>query len=208
MPSVTSIPLPLLLVLLLVLTAAPSAAVQSFYPNHNLWSKTPRWKCIRLPNLTCRVRATAGNRVVGTVTFSSIFQTFNKSRDRCSVLIEARVFRLRPGAHGFHIHVFGDVRAVDGTSAGGHFTRPDGTDIEHGSPDSPTRHWGDLGNLMADGRGIARYSRIDKVVSLAGVLGRGIVIHEAEDMGADEQPTGAAGSRQASCVIGFANPDL
>lgn len=48
------------------------------------------------------------------------------------VHITGKVTNLSPGEHGFHIHEFGDLRASDGTSAGGHYS-PEGH--EHGGSD-------------------------------------------------------------------------
>ena len=61
----------------------------------------------------CRIRATKGNKVNGTLTF------VQKGHD---VRIQGRVNNLMPNAkHAIHIHEFGDARAPDGTSAGGHY---------------------------------------------------------------------------------------
>lgn len=67
---------------------------------------------------------------------------------------------------------------------------------------------GDLGNLQSDDSGVAMYDRLDDVLSMDGILGRGVTIHALSDKGPDFQPTGDAGSRVATCVIGYANPDL
>lgn len=120
----------------------------------------------------------------------------------------AQIRGLTEGTHGFHIHTYGDVRSNDGTSAGGHLTNPHGADIAHGLPQDTVRHWGDLGNVVVGRDGRASFSQLDRVIRLAGVLGRSFVVHELTDRGVDEQPTGGAGARQASCVIGFANPEL
>lgn len=69
------------------------------------------------------------------------------------------------------------------------------------------RHWGDFGNLHADKSGNARYDRVDSVITLRGIVGRGITVHAENDKGASAQPSGGAGARIAFCVIGFANPD-
>lgn len=61
--------------------------------------------------------------------------------------MNAQLHGVRPGIHGFHIHTCGDVRADDVTSAGGHFTNPEGDEIKHGLPNDFLRHWGDMGNI-------------------------------------------------------------
>ena len=119
--------------------------------------------------------------------------------------VVADIQGLTPGAHGFHIHQYGDCTAPDGTSAGGHFNPGN---QPHGAPEDMARHVGDLGNLVADSAGNAHYERVDTVLTFTGpnnILGRGIIIHA----GADDlktQPTGAAGGRVACGVIGVANP--
>ena len=65
---------------------------------------------------------------------------------------------------------------------------------------------GDLGNLTADDSGKASHDQLDKVISLNGpnsIIGRAIILHSGED-DLTSQPTGAAGSRVASGVIGIA----
>lgn len=119
------------------------------------------------------------------------------------VLIEAEVTGLTPGEHGFHIHEFGDCSALDATSAGGHFN-PFGE--KHGAPDSLHRHVGDLGNLIADENGIAKYQRLDTLITLSGpnsIIGRAVIVHENPDDFVS-QPTGNAGGRVACGVIGIA----
>lgn len=162
-----------------------------------------RKACRAQAKLICVLRPTKGNKVSGTVKFSPIFK-----KGKCLVQITASVRGLTPGQHGFHIHSFGDLSNTDGTSAGGHFTNPELTDVDHGFNDSPVRHWGDFGNLNANKSGKASFSLTDSLITLEGIVGRGMVVHELADMGPDFQPTGGAGSRQASCVIGFANPTL
>jgi superoxide dismutase, Cu-Zn family len=119
--------------------------------------------------------------------------------------VVADIQGLTPGAHGFHIHQYGDCTAPDGTSAGGHFNPGD---QPHGAPESMARHVGDLGNLVADSAGIAHYERVDTMLTFTGpnnILGRGIIIHAGTD-DLKTQPTGAAGGRVACGVIGVANP--
>lgn len=139
------------------------------------------------------LKPTEGNSVAGTV-------TFEEGADG-SVHITGKVSGLTPGKHGFHIHAVGDCSAADGSSAGGHFN-PDGTD--HGAPDSPTHHVGDLGNLEADEQGNAEYHANYNFLTLKdgphSVIGKAVIVHSGED-DLVTQPTGGAGSRLACGVI-------
>ena len=112
---------------------------------------------------------------------------------------------LEPGEHGYHIHLYGDCSAADGTSAGTHFN------LEGSSKNPPEdidRITGDLGNLDVGDDGTAEHDGMIEGASLTGakaIIGRGIIIHEkANDP--DQPPIGAAGSRQACGVIGIADP--
>lgn len=165
-------------------------------------------KCRSQPTLVCSLQPTAGNNATGTVLFTTTFSLRRPVGTRCRVSINADLNDLKPGKHGFHIHTYGDIRSTDGNSLGGHFTNPEGTDIAHGLPNDAIRHWGDFGSIFAAGDGSASYSRKDKVITLAGIVGRGMIVHESPDQGSSQQPTGASGARVASCVIGFANPGL
>ena len=118
-------------------------------------------------------------------------------------IIRGQIKGLKPGKHGIHIHEFGDLS--DGCdSAGGHYN-PDG--VDHG--DLMQGHVGDLGNIVADEQGIARFKIVARRVDLSGdrsVVGRAMVIHADEDdlgLGGDEESlkTGNAGERLACGVI-------
>jgi Cu-Zn family superoxide dismutase len=137
---------------------------------------------------------TEANSVSGTVTFT---------KAQNGIRIVADVSGLTPGAHGFHIHEFGDCTARDASSAGGHFN-PART--QHGPPDTQFSHAGDLGNLVADAAGKAHYERTDSMIVLEGpnsIIGRAVIVHEnADDF--RTQPTGNSGRRVACGVIGLA----
>lgn len=120
------------------------------------------------------------------------------------VRVTATFSNLAPGLHGFHIHEYGDCRTSDGASAGGHFNP---NNQIHGGPDSEQRHVGDLGNVQADEKGIARVDFSLKTLSLSGdegIIGRSVVLTEHQD-DFRTQPTGNAGARLACGVIGFAH---
>lgn len=160
--------------------------------------------CRRQPTLVCDFRPTAGNQANGRVIFRSTW-----IRRRCRVHITASFSGLTPNTRqGWHIHAYGDIGANDGSSTGGHFTSPRNSRRfrKHGSLGSRRRHWGDLGNLVVDVHGRARVNRIDHVIRMKGILGRGMIIHALVDQGPKAQPSGAAGKRVGQCVIGFANP--
>jgi len=115
-------------------------------------------------------------------------------------IIKGIVKGLTPGKHGFHIHEFGDL-SNGCESAGAHYN-PDG--VEHGSLEQG--HVGDLGNIIADQSGTARFQIKAERVELSDVVGRAVVIHADEDdlgKGGDEESlkTGNAGSRVGCGVI-------
>lgn len=142
---------------------------------------------------------TEGSDVTGTVTFTQTDE---------GVRVTAAVVNLEPETlHGFHIHQFGDCRAPDATSAGGHYNPEN---VEHGAPTDDIRHMGDLGNIPVDEEGVAEVDFLDTHLEMSGensIIGRGVIVHANED-DFITQPTGAAGPRLACGVIGVANPDI
>ncbi len=119
------------------------------------------------------------------------------------VKVVAQLEGLAPGKHGFHVHEFGDCSAPDFTSAGGHYNP---TQMSHGAPTDEARHSGDLGNIVADKKGMATLEWIDPIMQLSGpssIIGRAVIVHTKED-DLKTQPTGNAGAREACGVIGIA----
>lgn len=160
-------------------------------------------KCLEQAPLSCDLKPTAGNRVRGRVVLTPAY-----FQGRCRVRVRARIINLSPRQqHGWHIHTYGDLSLNDGTAQGGHFTSPRLDERPHGLPLDRKRHWGDLGNLKANAKGVARPNQIDLVIRLRGIIGRGIIVHADRDQGSSVQPTGGSGARLAQCVIGFANPE-
>lgn len=137
---------------------------------------------------------TAGNKTKGVIHFT---------QTGTLVKIEGKFEGLTPNAkHAIHIHEAGDISATDGTATGGHYN-PEGH--QHGLTHAPMRHAGDLGNLQADGKGMATLSLTVDNITVAGmknpIVGRGVIIHAKEDDGG--QPTGNAGGRISQGVIGI-----
>jgi Cu-Zn family superoxide dismutase len=141
------------------------------------------------------VTPTQGNQAKGTVWFE---------QRGARVMVMVDLHGLSPDSeHGFHVHELGDCSAPDASSAGGHFN-PD--DQPHGHYSVSSRHAGDLPNLKADSRGIAKVSfEVDGISVWPGsrsIIGRAIVVHG----GADDyrsQPAGNSGSRIGCGVIGL-----
>ena len=111
----------------------------------------------------------------------------------------------RGGTHAIHVHERGDCSAADGSSAGGHFNP--GTSA-HGRADTPVHHLGDMDNLSANARGVARVDLQLMGVTLGSgasndILGRALVVHAGpDDYGS--QPAGNSGARVGCGVIEIA----
>jgi Cu-Zn family superoxide dismutase len=123
----------------------------------------------------CRIRPTKDNKTFGQIRFV----------ERNGVLhVTGRVRNLTKGEHGFHVHEFGDLRAPDATSAGGHY-----------NPTNMEKHAGDLGVIIANEEGVAEVNIKTKELTVHSILGRSIIVH-AE----------AGGPRVGGGVIGIAGP--
>jgi len=138
------------------------------------------------------LRPTQGYRTSGFVRFETL-----DGRLR----VHSEVSGLAPGAHGYHVHVYGDCSAGDASSAGPHFDFL-------GSPAAAGRITGNLGELVAEASGRAEHESEVEHAGLLGprsILGRAVVVHER---GNDPQapPSGNAGAPVACGVIGVAKP--
>ena len=128
------------------------------------------------------------------------------------VIMSVDIKGLKPNSkHGFHVHECGDMTDKC-ESMCAHFNP---YNKNHGGPGDKDRHVGDLGNLIADKNGRAKYVQRDTMIKLRGtkcnIIGRGLIIHEDEDdLGRGGQKdsliTGHAGKRIACAVIGYARP--
>jgi len=108
---------------------------------------------------------------------------------------------LKPGSvHGYHVHETGKCEGPDFKSAGGHFNPKEN---KHGGPAAGENHMGDLGNLIADKKGVAQSEVIIRSASketLSQYVGKSVIIHaNADDM--MSQPSGDSGDRIACGVI-------
>ena len=137
---------------------------------------------------------------------SKVAGTVHFKKEAGGVHVTGAFTGLVGGAHGFHVHEFGDCTAADFTSAGGHFN-PAGN--PHGGPKDAKRHEGDMGNIEATADGNGSIDYVDHELGFQGaksIVGRGVVIHaNADDF--KTQPTGNAGGRVACGVIGVAKSE-
>lgn len=136
--------------------------------------------------------------------------------------IDLDIKGLSPGYHGFHIHNKGDL-TKGCSSLCSHFN-PFNTTHGDITDDRYNRHVGDLGNIIANKKGIVKYKICDNLIKLRGkcnIIGRSVVIHKLRDdlgrggMGNngyiydvnkfnESQKTGNAGERIACGIIGWA----
>ncbi len=157
---------------------------------------------IYMPSKPIYAIAVFNDSIKGTVKFS---EDLTNNR----IKIDLNISGLKPKSeHGFHVHEAGDL-SDKCTSMCAHFNPYGST---HGSPDMKKRHVGDLGNIITNNKGEAKYTFYDKIIKVRGnkanIIGRGLIIHEdKDDCGQGENPdslkTGNAGKRIACAVIGY-----
>jgi len=106
--------------------------------------------------------------------------------------VTASVSSLTPGAHGFHVHQYGneyefgvasEVERDLGLTAG-HYNP---TGVMHGLPPTTPRHYGDIGNLEVndDGNVLLENAPLPGVTNLRHLIGRTCLVHAGEDDGSD-----------------------
>ena len=99
------------------------------------------------------------------------------------VRVFGEIKNLQPGSHGFHVHQYGDTTNCC-ISAGDHYN-PFGK--THGAPQDDERHVGDLGNVVANEDGVAKFDFTDSLLKLNGpqsIVGRAMVVHaDIDDLG-------------------------
>jgi Cu-Zn family superoxide dismutase len=134
---------------------------------------------------------------------------FTEINNKNLVQVDVNVKGLKSNSlHGIHIHEAGDLsEKCDSMCA--HFNP---FNKKHGCPGMKERHIGDLGNLISDNKGYAKYTFFDDMIKLRGIkaniIGRGLIIHaDPDDCGLGNYPdsltTGHSGKRIACAVIGY-----
>lgn len=140
--------------------------------------------------LEAKLEARTQSRLTGSVVFEPAGPD--------SLLVKYEVTGLAKNSkHGMHIHEKGDCSAPDAASAGGHWN-PDNQ--PHGDLTSAKRHPGDLGNIVANKKGIAKGEIRVPAFKMGSALGLSIIVHAKADDG-KSQPSGEAGERIGCGVI-------
>ncbi|KAF8792532.1 copper chaperone for superoxide dismutase-like [Argiope bruennichi] len=131
-------------------------------------------------------------------------------KDLC--VIDGTVDGLSSGEHGLHIHEYGDL-SQGCESIGPHFNP---TNSVHGGRDDLKRHYGDLGNIVADSNGRASFRIHDNIVKVFDIIGRSLAVTAGRDdlgRGNNESSTidGNSGKCLAAAIIArsaglFENP--
>ena len=142
---------------------------------------------------TAKLEPKSGSKVQGTVTFTQIEDV---------VRVNGEITGHTKGPIGFHIHEKGDCSDDKAMNAGGHFNPHKS---KHGGPYELVKHAGDLGNLVFNDAGVAKFNFAvgDIAVNSSspnGIVGRAVIVHaQADDLKTD--PTGNAGGRVACGII-------
>lgn len=151
--------------------------------------------------------AVFNDNIKGTVKFT---EELEKNR----VIIDINISGLKPNSeHGFHVHEAGDLTDKC-TSMCAHFNP---YKKKHGCPGIKERHVGDLGNIISNNKGKAKYLFYDDIIKLRGsksnIIGRGLIIHEDKDdcgkgNNLESLKTGNSGKRIACAVIGYSKENF
>lgn len=129
------------------------------------------------------------------------------TESRSGLVFTPSLTNLPPGPHGFHVHEAGscgtnekDGKQVAAGAAGGHF---DPTAARHHAGPSGDGHLGDLPTLVvADNGGASMAVAAPRLMKLAEVKGKALMIHAGGDNFADQpKPLGGGGERIACGVI-------
>lgn len=139
---------------------------------------------------TTLAEATISGKASGHVSFSPTAS---------GTVMKVSVSGLKPNStHGYHIHEKGLCDGPDYKSAGDHFNPEKHS---HGGEAATIKHIGDLGNLVANDKGVAQKEVLMRdLKDVNTIMNKSIIIHEkADDL--VSQPSGNAGGRIACGII-------
>jgi Cu-Zn family superoxide dismutase len=126
----------------------------------------------RIRKAVAHLSPAMGYKVSGIVTFTRILN---------GVHINADIKGLPAGKHGFHVNQNSDCGSPDKSAAGTIFN-PD--NVKQGWPNDTVRCVGDMGNLIANKKGIAHYEWTDTLMTFSGrhnIIGKSVTVDEWPD---------------------------
>lgn len=142
------------------------------------------------------ISETGIGKPLGTVTFNDT---------AAGLTIRTNIKGLKPGAHGFHIHMNAncgpgqqDGKPLAGLAAGGHF---DPTDSKAHRGPHGDGHAGDLPALQVDANGAAAVVMAAPRLKVADLKGRALVIHAGGDNYADQPAALGGGGARVACGV-------
>jgi Cu/Zn superoxide dismutase len=110
--------------------------------------------------------------------YSNGIAYFYKLNNQTHLIVMLKNIDLEYGQlKGLHIHECGDI--TDGCNSACAHYNPNNS--SHGSLNSNVRHYGDLGNAHVDNTGFSITHISDIPVDIKDIVGRSLVLHEAED---------------------------
>jgi Cu-Zn family superoxide dismutase len=114
------------------------------------------------------------------------------------LLIEPKLYGLKPGIHGFHVHVNPNCDNY-GLAAGGHYD-PMHTE-KHLGPYNSDGHLGDMPALYVNKKGQSVLPVFAPRLHVRDLLGHSIMIHAGGDNYSDSPEKLGGGGKRIACVV-------
>lgn len=159
-----------LLILMILIILLLTVTLFSFYKSSSfIYSEFEDMKDIQV--LKVKLIPMNNSTITGKIIFIAISEE--------SLNIKGEIYNLIPGeTHGLHI-----IDYIDEDSKQKGFTHFNPENTLHSCPSNEEKkyHKGDLGNVIADNKGVARFN-FERKIALHGISGRGVVILKGEDI--------------------------
>ena len=158
-----------LLILMMLIILLLTITLFSFYKSSSfIYTEFEDMKDIQV--LKAKFISMNNSSITGHIIFTALSEN--------SINIKGEIYNLIPGAtHGLHIIEYIDEESNQKSYT--HFN-PDNTFHSCPSNEEKQYHKGDLGNIIADNKGVARFN-FERKIALHGISGRGVIILKGED---------------------------
>ena len=158
-----------LLILMILIILLLTITLFSFYKSSSfIYSEFEDMKDIQV--LKVKLIPMNNSTITGKIIFTAISEE--------SLNIKGEIYNLIPGeTHGLHI-----INYIDEDPKQKVFTHFNPENTLHSCPSNEEKkyHKGDLGNVIADNKGIARFN-FERKIAIHGISGRGVVLLKGED---------------------------